>query len=201
MGWFSDDAPDHEGYPVALVERDGPMRGLHFAELHSGDAAATGITTIQAACECGWRSERITLREPVEWDGIVYGPEHVRDRAARLWHEHIALVYWRRCVAQSPHPAEPEGTRGRARTLAALSAHLVADLEAVQLCRCGHERREHRAAGVGARGGAGGAPGQPGGDGESGSACRGVASHRLPGIIINGAQCGCSGFRHMPTPP
>jgi len=54
MGWFTDDAPDHEGYPVGVHVNVEAGR-TRLVELDANSGRQT-VTTIQAGCDCGWRS-------------------------------------------------------------------------------------------------------------------------------------------------
>lgn len=53
--WYSDDYPDHEGYVVGHVRREGSSL---FRELSrdDGEVEHDRIVRIQVACSCGWRS-------------------------------------------------------------------------------------------------------------------------------------------------
>lgn len=67
MGWMSDDGR-HEGFTVALVERDGVTPGSQlYRELQypGDDVARDDVAVVQAGCECGWRSRY--LRLPARW--------------------------------------------------------------------------------------------------------------------------------------
>jgi hypothetical protein len=135
MGWFTDDAPDHEGYPVALLEcGDGnylePRRdGLRFT-----------TNTLQAGCDCGWRSERICATQPVTWDaGYVDAGERERARLERLWSEHVEVMLYRRRRAMML------GSAGDERTRSVFGRQLLSALDGLDRCRCGHLRAHHRA--------------------------------------------------------
>lgn len=97
MGWNHEDAPSHEGYVVATVERvdeRGRVREGFWREVTS-DEKRVGVTHLQAGCDCGWRSPRFEVWPGVECDGYVYCAEHDRDRARSLWDEHISLELMR----------------------------------------------------------------------------------------------------------
>lgn len=134
MSWCHEDAPGHEGYPVALDFRtDGIDR---IVELRGDVAPRYQVHLACAGCDCGWRSERITVVEPMIWDGYFQCSDRVRDRLERLWIEHRALVAYRIEVAH-----------GRDR--AACGDRLVGALSSVERCTCGHERRQHGTGGSG----------------------------------------------------
>ena len=177
MGWQHDDAPGHEGYPVALVpvwpaETRNRVASwsdcTRFRELTDADGRVTGVHTIQAACECGWRSERLQVSTPVEWEGIVFAPERVRDRAERLWIGHVALVSARLKRAEDAWWVD-------------VGEQIVRTLQRVELCRCGHEFSEHNPS----------LQGWP----------RLAGSESPAPVPCDASGCLCRNFRHMPTPP
>jgi hypothetical protein len=114
--------------------------GLVLPALRVSDRAARAypLTDLQAGCECGWRSERIVVAPlyGVQWDGIVLAPSSVLDRLARLWSEHVAVAVYRRRIGLCwEDGTEPDR--------AFIARRLIEDLEALDRCRCGHERRAH----------------------------------------------------------
>lgn len=69
MGWISFDHPDHEGFVVALVERDGvsPLSGCYRELQYPGDnQERNDVVRIQAGCSCGWRSAYLVPGRGVE---------------------------------------------------------------------------------------------------------------------------------------
>ena len=138
MGWYSDDALGHEGWPVGLIAVDGEdlYTATHFVELQRPrDRIRTGVHHAQAGCECGWRSQRIVLSKPVTWDdGWLECSEHDRARMERLWNEHAALVAYRLRMT-----LEMDRYTVRAR----INEALISSLESTERCACGHDRREH----------------------------------------------------------
>jgi hypothetical protein len=130
MGWFSEAAIGHEGYAIGLLNVDG-YEGGRLRELTRDDASHRELSHVGAACECGWRSQRLRVSEPVHWtDGWLQCSERLRDRIERLWTEHVALVEYRQTRADGfdDHLA---------------SLELRRNLESVDRCKCGHERRLH----------------------------------------------------------
>jgi hypothetical protein len=110
MGWLCETAPDHEGFPVALVERDGcgqpkrPGASNLYRELQypNDDKTRDDVVCVQAACECGWRSPFLRVRGTYgagtagTVDRAIYSPCIVlmddpdEERLLKLWNEHIA---------------------------------------------------------------------------------------------------------------
>jgi hypothetical protein len=93
MGWVYSSHPDHEGYVVALVARDGclPKTKLYRELNYPGDdASRDDVVAVQAGCVCGWRSSYLPfLHEPARWypfDVVV--DEADEARCERLHHEH-----------------------------------------------------------------------------------------------------------------
>ncbi len=117
-----------EGWAAGLVPD--PVGFMH--ELRRPDVPTAGITTVQAACECGWRSERFSVSASLglEWDGVLFAPAHVRDRAERLWAEHIAVALYRRRVSLGYE--------------AGSAPVLVDTLRGLERCQCGHLRNQHK---------------------------------------------------------
>lgn len=106
MGWCNDDAPGHEGFLVAL-ERITERYSSHYRELRANVDERIGdreieVRVVQAACECGWRSQRLRAPLGTTWaPSIVMLPKHEQDGAAasptrkpfetmacELWSEH-----------------------------------------------------------------------------------------------------------------
>jgi hypothetical protein len=101
MGWFSDEAPGHEGYVVGLVEV-GPYR---WRELGVDDQVAEAIRWVQVGCECGWRSCRMIAPCRTRWyPSTVEIADEYQDRAAALWRGHVRELVDRRRAGD----AEPE---------------------------------------------------------------------------------------------
>jgi hypothetical protein len=105
MGWVREDHPGHEGFPVALVERDGVSPGsLLYRELGypQDDQPRDDVQVVQAGCECGWRSSYLRVRNvrgPSTPLGTVERPawapftvimdERDEDRLCELWNGHL----------------------------------------------------------------------------------------------------------------
>lgn len=67
MGWLNEKYPDHEGYVIPLVEREGVYRGLYRELRYPGDdKERTDVVRIQAGCSCGWRSAYLVPERGVE---------------------------------------------------------------------------------------------------------------------------------------
>jgi hypothetical protein len=76
MGWYRDDGREdsweHEGFPVLVVKEPGEWA---WRELGMGKHGRPDDLTIpegasvriQAGCECGWRSHRMSAPLGVEW--------------------------------------------------------------------------------------------------------------------------------------
>lgn len=108
MGWINEDAPQHEGYLVALVlEEERSADGLHVMRsrwrelsglVHDEETArrydGARITTVQVACDCGWRSMRLSAPLGTTWrPHIVLLPaldeEAFEALAHELWDAHL----------------------------------------------------------------------------------------------------------------
>lgn len=93
MSWFLDDIQGHEGYVVGLIE-DGASTG-RFRELrYPADDFRSRVSKVQVACECGWRSTRLTAPLRAEWVpfSIVLNDDAADDTAHALWVEHMSNV-------------------------------------------------------------------------------------------------------------
>lgn len=135
MGWWAEEALGHEGSKVGVLKLDDGLTGTRYlATVDAPDPSVT-ITSIHyalAACDCGWRSERICVAESMAWiDGWLECSERVNARLERLWVEHIALVSYRVRLAQVPMRRDRH------------TDELIASLESVERCQCGHERYRH----------------------------------------------------------
>lgn len=104
MGWINEDAPQHEGYLVALVlEEERSADGLHVMRtrwrelsglVHDEETArrydGARISTVQVGCDCGWRSMR--MHAPL---GTTWRPHSVwLPAAAEEPFEALALELW-----------------------------------------------------------------------------------------------------------
>lgn len=92
MGWFQEDAPGHEGYvigAVPVVDERGRERPGFWRVLTRDERGMS--SQLQAECECGWRSPRVHVYPPVEWNGIMMCSTSQSDRMAEYWSEHIEL--------------------------------------------------------------------------------------------------------------
>lgn len=112
MGWQFEGLPDHEGYPVGFVAKEGT--GGLVREIGYPENERRVVLAISAACVCGWRSPRW---KPAREDGkpTAYSPCSVSvgaaddERAYRLVAEHFADVRRRKALGRRPHdPIEVE---------------------------------------------------------------------------------------------
>jgi len=135
MGWYSEEAPGHEGHAVGVLKLvDGLSGTRYLATVDAPDPSVQEVQYACAICDCGWRSERIKVGTPMAWrHGSLACVQPVWDRLRRLWTEHAALSGYRRIITF--------GWSERERKIA--SAALIAELSSIERCLCGHERREH----------------------------------------------------------
>lgn len=101
MGWIHEEMPGHEGYLVALVEREagsgdwrelgrGPEKAADVMRADAAPKRELAARVVQVACECGWRSPRIDAPYGVTWAPFtVDAPEPFEEEAADMWREHI----------------------------------------------------------------------------------------------------------------
>lgn len=95
MGWLRDEAPGHEGFVVAYVNRDGCDDGSLLVRelLYPSDATGrSDIQAISAGCECGWRSSHRLRTSRSDWHWFPYTAA-VSDAdegwACALWSAHV----------------------------------------------------------------------------------------------------------------
>jgi hypothetical protein len=135
MGWWSDDVDGHEGFAVGVLKLDDGLTGTRYLATVDAPDPSVEITSVHyaaATCGCGWRSERITAIEPMDWrDRSLECSERVKNRLYQLWEEHIALMAYRLRRAS--------GSESRAFT------DLRKHLQSFDRCACGHVRSEHAA--------------------------------------------------------
>jgi hypothetical protein len=69
MGWLREDYPDHEGYMIGFVLREGCDRGsgLYRELMYPLDATTRRVELLAAGCDCGWRSPRWSPKKPADW--------------------------------------------------------------------------------------------------------------------------------------
>lgn len=95
MGWMHFGADDddwsteHEGYFVGVVKD-----GYHWRELGYGDVETPNLgLMIQVACECGWRSHRMTPPLGCSWRpcsvDFDLDTESYEDAGIEMWRKHI----------------------------------------------------------------------------------------------------------------
>lgn len=109
MGWINEDAPEHEGYLVAVVrEEERTADGLHVMRsrwrelsglVHDEETArrydGARINVVQVACDCGWRSMRMQAPNGTTWRphcvGLPRDDEEAFEEglAHELWSAHV----------------------------------------------------------------------------------------------------------------
>lgn len=121
MGWTNDlayelgdqDGHTHEGYVVALIEREGTSYGSGiYRELSypTDEQDRPRIDRIQAGCDCGWRSsymrpaatwwsETGKLERPRWAPFIAIVSDEDEERCRLLWRDHLDHELARRKVA------------------------------------------------------------------------------------------------------
>jgi hypothetical protein len=101
---------DHEGYVVGVVEKETPGKGWkHWEELsmyvtpEPEARAGIKLSTVQAGCVCGWRSQRIhvpssVIAEFAPWSVFIrdWLPSYLRPSPDRgeIFEESV-LEHWR----------------------------------------------------------------------------------------------------------
>lgn len=93
MGWFRDEHPEHEGYAVAYVVRDGCQPDSHlFRELdYPGDnTIRLDVRRVGAGCTCGWRSPYLDERGTWYPFHVELGDARVEVWIRELWQDHLA---------------------------------------------------------------------------------------------------------------
>lgn len=95
MGWVRGELHGHEGYAVALIERESVSKGSRlYRELAypTDSAECRELAAVQAGCECGWRSPYLPyLRERQRAYWVPYSlilGEVDEERVYQLWKEH-----------------------------------------------------------------------------------------------------------------
>jgi hypothetical protein len=99
MGWVNEDAPEHEGYVVGLVEEEERVGGyVRLRELAypKDDCQLSRVRFFQSACECGWRSRRFFAPVKAEWSPFTLElhDADIEEDARQLWRRH--------CEAERP---------------------------------------------------------------------------------------------------
>lgn len=87
MGWVRDNGEEwsygHEGYLVAVEKVDGQWREIGLDDQHRGEF---GVSHLQVACECGWRSMRFVAPLSTTWAPCsVMTTAAIDDLAYELW--------------------------------------------------------------------------------------------------------------------
>lgn len=90
MGWFSEDAPQCEGYVVGL-EVD-PDKRANYRELRYPDERPRIVHAVQVGCECGWRSPIMTAPIGTHWYPFMIELPDARheDKCRQIWREHLS---------------------------------------------------------------------------------------------------------------
>jgi hypothetical protein len=96
MGWQHDEHPDHEGYLVGFVTREGcsPEAGQYRELTYPADDVTREVGRLGAGCDCGWRSPRWlpSSKKPATWTPYsVSASEDDKERAFELWQRHLSL--------------------------------------------------------------------------------------------------------------
>lgn len=96
MGWVREEHPDHEGYVIGFVCREGCEQdsGLYRELMYPADDTRRDVELLAAGCDCGWRSPRWfpSRRKPATWSPwSVAASEDDEERALELWRRHLAL--------------------------------------------------------------------------------------------------------------
>lgn len=92
MGWFLGDVAGHEGFVVAVVDVPNSSRKRELA--YPADDYTCPVREVQVACECGWRSPRMTAPVHTRWAPFsVHLSDHeAEDLARAVWELHVSDV-------------------------------------------------------------------------------------------------------------
>ncbi len=87
MGWNHKHDPDglHEGFAVAVVNRDGLFRELCYPDAE----ARNDIVVAQAGCDCGWRSPRVPVAASRFRPFVLLLSDADEQRIVQLWERHV----------------------------------------------------------------------------------------------------------------
>lgn len=92
MGWVNEDAPEHEGYVVGLVEEETVGTYVRLRELAypKDEYRLSQVGYFQSACECGWRSRRFVAPVKAECSPfrLELGDPAMEEEARQLWRGH-----------------------------------------------------------------------------------------------------------------
>lgn len=95
MGWIDEEHPEHEGYAIGYVPREGCASsdsGLYRELGYPADNADRSVARIAAGCDCGWRSPRWVPDPATDWSPhSVHTTEADDERVHRLWKRHLEL--------------------------------------------------------------------------------------------------------------
>ncbi len=110
MGWCCEEFPAHEGYLRGLVKLD----DYRFRELGKEDPDQQ-IRTVQAVCECGWRSPRVRRARTHCKNGHCLSGDNLRTKASGMreciaCHREYLRVWRRRQRDIISTPGEPDVT-------------------------------------------------------------------------------------------
>ena len=93
-GWSHDEAPAHRGHIIGQTRKDG-----RWLDVEPSSDGGLDVETVQASCECGWRSAR--YRAPFGATSASSGAIDLptsriglrkKDGLRRLWLEHVAAI-------------------------------------------------------------------------------------------------------------
>ena len=91
MGWFmgddhDDETYDHEGYVQAVVRDGFGWRDLGLDDVRDDSR----LIQVQVACDCGWRSRRMTAPLGAYWAPciVIFPREEHEDAARSIWEDH-----------------------------------------------------------------------------------------------------------------
>lgn len=89
MGWLHDHDLRHEGYLVALAERE-TGSGMWRERRYPVDNQTRPVARFAVACTCGWRSPRFHAAPGVMWQPFtVEAPDAIEAEARALWESHV----------------------------------------------------------------------------------------------------------------
>lgn len=94
MGWTDEEHPEHEGYPVGYIVREGcaPTSGLYRELGYPADAKARPMARMAAGCDCGWRSPQWIPDPVTDWAPYaVFAVEADDQRVHQLWKRHLEV--------------------------------------------------------------------------------------------------------------
>lgn len=118
MGLVRNGFPDHEGYAVGFVMREGTDNSLRELACPA-DNEEKQVLAIAAACDCGWRSPRWKPARSTRWSPYsIFASEADEERVHMLWSKHLdeakvgkgANATSGGAEAKGPRPESPKET-------------------------------------------------------------------------------------------